>query len=82
MHKCETSQLKDKRGKWVKNPKSNEMLVTTKLRNRKYRQVIIIKSKRKFKDTSENAKRKESSSHISISEKKKTKQFQGLKHTG
>lgn len=59
MHKCETFQLKDKRRKWVKkkNPKSNEMLVT-KLHNRKYRQVIIIKSKMKFKDTSGNAKRK------------------------
>lgn len=53
MHKCETFQLKDKRGKWDKNPKSNEMLVTTKLPKRKYRQVIIIKSKMKFKDTSE-----------------------------
>lgn len=58
MHKCETFQLRDKRGKWVKNPKSNEMLVTMKLPKRKYRQVIIIKSKMKFKDTSENAKRK------------------------
>lgn len=58
MHKCETFQLKDKRGNGVKNPKFNEMLVTTKLRNRKHRQVIIIKSKRKFKDTLENAKRK------------------------
>lgn len=58
MHKCETFQLRDKRGKWVKNSKSNEMLVTTKLPKRKYRQVIIIKSKMKFKDTSENAKRK------------------------
>lgn len=81
MHKCETSQLKDKRGKWVKNPKSNEMLVTMKLRNRKYRQVIIIiKSKRKFKDTSENAKRKKAAATFQYQRKKN--QFQGLKHTG
>jgi hypothetical protein len=79
MHKCETFQLKDKRGKWVKNPKSNEMLVTTKLHNRKYRQVIIIKSKMKFKDTSENAKRKKAAATFQYQRKKR---FQGLKHTG
>lgn len=79
MLQCETFQLKDKRGKWVKNPKSNEMLVTTKLHNRKYRQVIIIKSKMKFKDTSENAKRKKAAATFQYQRKKR---FQGLKHTG
>lgn len=66
MHKGETFQLKKKTWKMGQNPKSNEMLVTTKLS----KIPPGNKSKMKFKDTSENAKRKKAAAKFQHERKK------------